>query len=790
MSIDQSKIRNFCIIAHIDHGKSTLADRIIEMTGLLTSREMQAQVLDNMDLERERGITIKSQAVRIIYHAKDGEEYIFNLIDTPGHVDFTYEVSRSLAACDGAVLVVDAAQGIEAQTLANVYLALDHDLEVIPVINKIDLPSARPEEVVEEIEDVIGIEAQDAPRISAKTGLNVEEVLEQIVHKLPAPKGDAKAPLQALIFDSVYDAYKGVIVFCRIREGSVKPGTTIRMMATGAEADVVEVGYFGAGQFIPCDELEAGMVGYITASLKNVKETRVGDTITEAKRPCDAPLPGYKKVNPMVYCGLYPTDGAKYPDLRDALEKLQLNDAALQFEPETSIALGFGFRCGFLGLLHLEVIQERLEREFNLDLVTTAPGVVYRVHKTDGTMIELTNPSNLPDPSEIEYMEEPMVAAEIMVTSEYVGAIMDLCQERRGIYKSMEYIEQTRAVIKYDLPLNEIIYDFFDALKSRSKGYASFDYEMKGYEQSELVKLDILINKEEVDALSFIVFKDTAYERGRKMCEKLKEEIPRHLFEIPIQAAVGSKVIQERLEREFNLDLVTTAPGVVYRVHKTDGTMIELTNPSNLPDPSEIEYMEEPMVAAEIMVTSEYVGAIMDLCQERRGIYKSMEYIEQTRAVIKYDLPLNEIIYDFFDALKSRSKGYASFDYEMKGYEQSELVKLDILINKEEVDALSFIVFKDTAYERGRKMCEKLKEEIPRHLFEIPIQAAVGSKVIARETVKAMRKDVLAKCYGGDISRKRKLLEKQKEGKKRMRQVGNVEIPQEAFMSVLKLDEK
>ena len=603
MSIDQSKIRNFCIIAHIDHGKSTLADRIIEMTGLLTSREMQAQVLDNMDLERERGITIKSQAVRIIYHAKDGEEYIFNLIDTPGHVDFTYEVSRSLAACDGAVLVVDAAQGIEAQTLANVYLALDHDLEVIPVINKIDLPSARPEEVVEEIEDVIGIEAQDAPRISAKTGLNVEEVLEQIVHKLPAPKGDAKAPLQALIFDSVYDAYKGVIVFCRIREGSVKPGTTIRMMATGAEADVVEVGYFGAAQFIPCDELEAGMVGYITASLKNVKETRVGDTITEAKRPCDAPLPGYKKVNPMVYCGLYPTDGAKYPDLRDALEKLQLNDAALQFEPETSIALGFGFRCGFLGLLHLEVIQERLERE-------------------------------------------------------------------------------------------------------------------------------------------------------------------------------------------FNLDLVTTAPGVVYRVHKTDGTMIELTNPSNLPDPSEIEYMEEPMVAAEIMVTSEYVGAIMDLCQERRGIYKSMEYIEQTRAVIKYDLPLNEIIYDFFDALKSRSKGYASFDYEMKGYEQSELVKLDILINKEEVDALSFIVFKDTAYERGRKMCEKLKEEIPRHLFEIPIQAAVGSKVIARETVKAMRKDVLAKCYGGDISRKRKLLEKQKEGKKRMRQVGNVEIPQEAFMSVLKLDEK
>ncbi len=602
MAIDQSKIRNFCIVAHIDHGKSTLADRIIEMTGLLTEREMQAQVLDNMDLERERGITIKSQAVRIIYHAKDGEEYIFNLIDTPGHVDFNYEVSRSLAACDGAILVVDAAQGIEAQTLANVYLALDHDLDVLPVINKIDLPSADPQRVKDEIEDVIGLEAQDAPLISAKTGLNVEEVLEQIVTKLPAPTGDPKAPLQALIFDSLYDAYKGVIVFCRIKEGTLRAGDEIVMMATGATADVVEVGYFGAGQFIPCDALSAGMVGYMTASIKNVKDTRVGDTITHKKHPCKEPLPGYKKVNPMVYCGLYPADGAKYPDLRDALEKLQLNDAALQFEPETSVALGFGFRCGFLGLLHLEIIQERLERE-------------------------------------------------------------------------------------------------------------------------------------------------------------------------------------------YNLDLVTTAPGVVYRVYKTDGTMIELTNPSNLPDPSEIEHMEEPVVEAEIMVTSEYIGAIMDLCQERRGIYISMEYMEETRALLKYTLPLNEIIYDFFDALKSRSRGYASFDYEMKGYVKSDLVKLDILINKEEVDALSFIVFSGTAYERGRKMCEKLKEEIPRHLFEIPIQAAVGSKVIARETVRAMRKDVLAKCYGGDISRKKKLLEKQKEGKKRMRQVGNVEIPQEAFMSVLKLDE-
>ena len=528
MSIDQSKIRNFCIIAHIDHGKSTLADRIIEKTGTLTSREMQAQVLDNMDLERERGITIKSQAVRIIYTAKDGEEYIFNLIDTPGHVDFNYEVSRSLAACDGAILVVDAAQGVEAQTLANVYLALDHDLDVFPVINKVDLPSARPDEVAQEIEDVIGIEAMDAPRISAKTGLNIEDVLEQIVKKIPAPTGDKDAPLKALIFDATYDSYKGVIIFCRLREGSVKVGDTIKMMATGASDVVTEVGYFGAGQFIPCDELSAGMVGYIAASIKNVRDTRVGDTVTLVDRPCDEALPGYKKVNPMVYCGLYPADSAKYPDLRDALEKLQVNDASLQFEPETSLALGFGFRCGFLGLLHLEIIQERLEREFDLDLVTTAPSVIYKIHKTSGEVIDLTNPSNMPDPSEIEYMEEPYVSAEIMVTSDYVGAIMKLCQERRGVYISMEYIEKTRALIKYDLPLNEIIYDFFDALKSRSRGYASFDYEMKDYERSELVKLDILINNEMVDALSFIVFKESAYERGRKMCEKLKGEIPRN----------------------------------------------------------------------------------------------------------------------------------------------------------------------------------------------------------------------------------------------------------------------
>ena len=600
--IDQSKIRNFCIVAHIDHGKSTLADRIIERTGLLTSREMQEQVLDNMDIERERGITIKAQTVRTVYKAQDGEEYIFNLIDTPGHVDFNYEVSRALAACDGAILVVDAAQGIEAQTLANVYLALDHDLDVFPVINKIDLPSAQPEWVKNEIEDVIGIEAQDAPLISAKNGIGIDEVLEAIVHKIPAPKGSADNPLQALIFDSLYDSYKGVIIFCRIMEGTVAKGTKIHMMATGANADVVEVGYFGAGQFIPCDELSAGMVGYITASIKNVKDTAVGDTVTDAENPCKEPLPGYKKVQSMVYCGLYPADGAKYPDLRDALEKLQLNDASLYYEPETSIALGFGFRCGFLGLLHLEIIQERLEREYNLDLVTTAPGVIYKVYKTNGDVIELTNSSNLPDPSEIDYMEEPIVNAEVMVTTEYIGSIMELCQERRG----------------------------------------------------------------------------------------------------------------------------------------------------------------------------RYLG---------------MEYVEGTRALLKYELPLNEIIYDFFDALKSRSRGYASFDYDIKGYEQAELVKLDILINHEEVDALSFIVHKDSAYERGRKMCEKLKDEIPRHLFEIPIQAAVGGKIIARETVKAMRKDVLAKCYGGDISRKKKLLEKQKEGKKRMRQVGNVEIPQSAFMAVLKLDD-
>ena len=497
-AIDQSKIRNFCIIAHIDHGKSTLADRIIEKTGLLTSREMQAQVLDNMELERERGITIKAQTVRTIYKAKDGEEYIFNLIDTPGHVDFNYEVSRSLAACEGAVLVVDAAQGIEAQTLANVHLAIDHNLDVIPVINKIDLPSAEPQRVIAEIEDVIGLEAEDAPLISAKNGLNIEDVLEAIVKKVPAPKGNANAPLKALIFDSIYDSYKGVIVFLRVMEGTVKKGTKIKMMATGAAAEVVELGIFGPGQFIPCDELSAGMVGYITASLKNVKDTRVGDTVTDADRPCAEPLPGYKKVNPMVYCGMYPADGAKYPDLRDALEKLQLNDASLFYEPETSIALGFGFRCGFLGLLHLEIIQERLEREYNLDLVTTAPSVIYKVFKTDGEVIDITNPSNLPDPSEIEHMEEPMVSAEIMVTTEFVGAIMTLCQERRGVYLGMEYMEQTRALLRYELPLNEIIYDFFDALKSRSKGYASFDYELKGYVPSSLVKLDIPINKEEI----------------------------------------------------------------------------------------------------------------------------------------------------------------------------------------------------------------------------------------------------------------------------------------------------
>ncbi len=600
---DQSKIRNFCIIAHIDHGKSTLADRIIESTGLLTEREMQDQVLDNMDLERERGITIKSQAVRIIYHADDGEEYTFNLIDTPGHVDFNYEVSRSLAACEGAILVVDATQGVEAQTLANVYLAIDHNLEVLPVINKIDLASADPDRTAKEIEDVIGIDAEEAPRISAKTGENVHEVLEQVVKCLPAPAGDETAPLKALIFDSVYDSYKGVIVFIRIMNGTVRKGTRIRMMATGTEAEVVEIGYFGPGTFIPCEELSAGMVGYLTASLKNVKDTRIGDTVTDAAYPAQEPLPGYKKVNPMVYCGVYPADGAKYPELRDAIEKLQLNDASLQYEPETSVALGFGFRCGFLGLLHLEIVQERLEREYNLDLVTTAPSVVYKVYKTDGTMSKLSNPTNLPDPSEIEYMEEPVVAAEIMVNTEYLGPIMDLCQQRRGIYEGMEYLEETRAVLRYTLPLNEIIYDFFDALKSRSRGYASLDYEMKGYQRSDLVKLDILVNHEEVDALSFIM----------------------HV---------------------------------------------------------------------------------------------------------------------------------------------------------------------DTAYERGRKMCEKLKEEIPRQLFDIPIQAAVGGRIIARETVKALRKDVLAKCYGGDISRKKKLLEKQKEGKKRMRKFGNVEIPQKAFMSVLKLDDK
>ena len=600
-NIDQSKIRNFCIIAHIDHGKSTLADRIIEKTGTLTAREMQSQVLDNMDIERERGITIKSQTTRIVYKAQDGEEYIFNLIDTPGHVDFNYEVSRSLAACDGAILIVDATQGIQAQTLANTYLALDHNLEILPVINKIDLPSADPDRVAEEIEDIIGIEAHDAPRISAKTGENVEEVLEAIVQKLPAPTGSKEAPLKALIFDSLYDNYRGVIIFCRIKEGSVKVGTRIRLMASGAAFDVTEVGYFGPGRFIPCPELSAGMVGYITASIKDIRDTRVGDTVTDDRNPAAEPLPGYKQVQSMVYCGIYPADTMKYPDLRDALEKLQLNDAALQYEPETSQALGFGFRCGFLGLLHLDVVQERLERE-------------------------------------------------------------------------------------------------------------------------------------------------------------------------------------------YDLDLVTTAPSVVYHVYKTDGTMMELSNPANLPDPSEIDHIEEPVVDVEIMVTPEFMGAIMQLCQDRRGVYKSTEYIEANRAILKYEMPLNEIIYDFFDAIKSRSKGYASYDYELKGYQTSKMVKLDIMVNRQVIDALSFIVHKDSAYERGKKMCEKLKNEIPRQLFEIPLQASIGGQIVARENIRAMRKDVLAKCYGGDISRKKKLLEKQKEGKRRMRQFGNVEIPQSAFMSVLKLD--
>ena len=596
----QKRIRNFCIVAHIDHGKSTLADRMIELTGVLTEREMKEQVLDNIDVERERGITIKSQAVRLIYHADDGQEYTFNLIDTPGHVDFNYEVSRSLAACDGAILVVDATQGIQAQTLANVYLAMEHNLDVFPVINKVDLPSARPEEVKQEIEDVIGIEALDAPEVSAKNGLNIKEVLEDVVKKIPAPTGDAAAPLKSLIFDSLYDSYRGVIVFIRVRDGVIKKGTKVKFMATGAVEEVVEVGYFGPGQFIPCNELSAGMVGYFTASIKNIRDARVGDTVTEAENPCKEALPGYKKAQSMVFAGLYPQDTAKYPDLKDALEKFQLSDASLSYEPETSLALGFGFRCGFLGLLHMEVVLERLEREYDLDIISTAPGVVYHVYKTDGTMISLTNPANLPDPSEIEHMEEPIVSAEIMVTTEYLGAIMQLCQERRGVYLSTDYIEKTRAVLKYELPLNEIIYDFFDALKSRSRGYASFDYELKGY--------------------------------------------------VP-----------------------------------------------------------------------------------------------------------------------------------------SKLVKLDILVNKEPVDALSFIVHEDGAYERGRKMCEKLKDEIPRQMFEVPIQAAVGGRIIARETVRAYRKDVLDKCYGGDITRKKKLLEKQKEGKKRMQMVGNVEIPKDAFMNVLKL---
>ena len=598
----QDHIRNFCIIAHIDHGKSTLADRILEKTQAISLREMEDQLLDNMDLERERGITIKARAVKVEYKAKDGDTYEFNLIDTPGHVDFNYEVSRSLAACEGALLVVDASQGIEAQTLANTYLAIEHDLEVVPVVNKIDLPSANPEMVCHEIEDIIGIPALDAPRISAKTGLNVEEVLERIVTDIPAPKGDPNAPLQALIFDSYYDSYKGVIVYIRVMEGTVKPGDDILMMATGAQFHIVEVGYMGATNLVPTSGLSAGEVGYITASIKSVRDTVVGDTVTHVDAPAEKPLAGYRQVNPMVFCGIYPSDGAKYPDLRDALEKLQLNDASLSFEPETSKALGFGFRCGFLGLLHMEIIQERLEREFNLDLITTAPSVIYKLNMTDGTIMMIDNPTNYPDPSDIESAEEPYVKASIFSPSAYIGTIMELCQERRGIYKDTKYLD-------------------------------------------------------------------------------------------------------------------------------TD------------------------------------------------------------RVEIHYELPLNEIVYDFFDALKSRTKGYASFDYELSGYKTSKLVKLDIMISGDVVDALSFIVHADRAYSRARKMAEKLKENIPRQMFEVPIQAAIGGKIIARETVKAFRKDVLAKCYGGDITRKKKLLEKQKEGKRRMRQLGSVEVPQEAFMAVLKLDE-
>ena len=595
------KIRNFCIIAHIDHGKSTLADRILEKTETVAVRDMEDQLLDNMDIERERGITIKARAVRLKYTAKDGEDYIFNLIDTPGHVDFNYEVSRSLAACEGAVLVVDASQGIEAQTLANTYLAIEHDLEVVPVVNKIDLPSADPERVCNEVENVIGIPAMDAPRISAKMGVNIEEVLEKIVTDIPAPKGDPEKPLKALIFDSYYDSYKGVIIYVRIKEGKVKVGDNIRLMATGAVFNVVEAGFMDASNLVNNGSLEAGEVGYIAASIKSIGDTQVGDTVTNAECPCDEPLPGYRKVNPMVFSGIYPADGAKYGDLRDALEKLQLNDASLSFEPETSIALGFGFRCGFLGLLHMEIIQERLEREYNLDLITTAPSVIYKVTLTSG---------------EVQYID----------------------------------------------------------------------------------------------------------------------------------------------------------------------------NPTNYPDPALIQTAEEPMVKASVLSPSEFVGNIMELCQDRRGIFKDMKYLDDTRVELHYELPLNEIVYDFFDVLKSRTKGYASFDYEMMGYVPSKLVKLDILLNGDVVDALSFIIHTDKAYARARKIAEKLKENIPRQMFEVPIQAAIGGKIIARETVKAMRKDVLAKCYGGDISRKKKLLEKQKEGKKRMRQLGTVEVPQEAFMSVLKLD--
>ena len=771
-------IRNFCIIAHIDHGKSTLADRLLEKTNTLNQREMQSQVLDDMDLEREKGITIKSHAIQMEYTARDGQRYTLNLIDTPGHVDFSYEVSRAIASCEGALLVVDATQGIQAQTISNLYLAVGHDLEIIPVLNKIDMDSAMIDEVKDQVIDLIGCKDEDILLASGKTGAGVEEVLEAIVARIPAPKGDENAPLQALIFDSVFNPFRGIIAYFRVFNGTLRKGDHVKFFNTGSEYDADEIGVLKL-KMQPRQEIKAGDVGYICSGIKTSEDVKVGDTITSVANPAQEAIAGFEDVKPMVFAGVYPVEADQYEDLRASLEKLQLNDASLTFEPESSLALGFGFRCGFLGLLHMEIIQERLYREFDMDVITTVPNVSYRITTTQGDVVEVHNPSGLPEVTKIAKIEEPYIQAQIITKSEFLGNVIKLCIDKRGVMKNQTFITQDRVEVNFDMPLSEIVFDFYDKLKSISKGYASFDYHRTGFQLSKLVKLDILLNGEPVDALSSLTYTDHAYDFGRKMCEKLKELIPRQQFDI---------AIQERLYREFDMDVITTVPNVSYRITTTQGDVVEVHNPSGLPEVTKIAKIEEPYIQAQIITKSEFLGNVIKLCIDKRGVMKNQTFITQDRVEVNFDMPLSEIVFDFYDKLKSISKGYASFDYHRTGFQLSKLVKLDILLNGEPVDALSSLTYTDHAYDFGRKMCEKLKELIPRQQFDIAIQAAIGAKIIARETVKAVRKDVTAKCYGGDISRKRKLLEKQKKGKKRMRQIGNVEVPQSAFLAVLKMD--